>query len=113
MAQHYSKKCYPLDGFIAEFDGEDHDDAPDHEAPDLDLMEKAQCSKRLFCFQETPEAVAFTEDQIGRHGIMSPNTLHRVAGKVMKGFDPMIDIFRRKNGRKRPATKGKATVFSS
>jgi hypothetical protein len=53
-----------------------------------------------FCFQETPEAAAFTEDQIGRHGIMSLNALHRVAGQAMKGFDSMIDIFGRKNGQR-------------
>jgi hypothetical protein len=48
-------------------------------------------------FQETPEVAAFTEDQTRRHD-MSPNALHWVAGKEMKGVDPMLDLFRRKKG---------------
>jgi hypothetical protein len=51
-AQHYSKKRDPSMTSSLNFDGGDHDDAPDHEVANLDLMEKAQCSKRLFYFKK-------------------------------------------------------------
>jgi hypothetical protein len=55
------------------------DNAAEHEAPtDVDLMEKAQFSKRLFYSQEMPEAAASIENQAKRQSFMSPNTLRRV-----------------------------------